>query len=85
MCGRRTFPSVPQLLKMPAGDRAPRLRALIAFHQDRIEGAAPDIQARHRSSIRRVLDVGRLVGVTNLAEAQFSAPGCERAPAPPGN
>lgn len=68
MTGRRTFPSVPELRKMPAGERGPRLRALIAFHAARIEGAAPAVQAMHRTMIRKVQAVGRLVGVTDLTE-----------------
>lgn len=67
MSGRRTFPSVLDLRRMPAGDRAPRLQALIAFHNARIEGATPAVQAQHRTSIRKVLEVGRLAGIADLA------------------
>lgn len=66
MYGRRTFPSVLDLRSMPAGERAPRLRALIAFHASRIEGAAPDVQVRHRSIIRKVHTVARLAGISDL-------------------
>lgn len=53
---------------MPAGERAPRLRALIAFHAARIEGAAPAVQAMHRTIIRQVQTVDRLIGIVDLSE-----------------
>lgn len=67
---------------MPAGERAPRLRALIAFHAARIEGSAPAVQAMHLTMIRKVQAVGQLVGLIDLDDSQaarLSAMHAERA------
>ena len=67
MAVRRPVPSVFDLQRMPAGDRGPHLRTLIRRHQDRMEGAAPGAQAYLRTMIRQLVEVGRLVGIADLA------------------
>lgn len=65
---RRKSPTLAELQRMPAGDRGPRLRTLIALYESRIEGANSPMQAKLRTNIRRVIEVGQLAGVTDLNE-----------------
>lgn len=65
---KRRFPSISELQQMPVGDRAPRLRALLAFHQAGLEDPNPNAAARHRGCIRRLLNVARMVGIHDLNE-----------------
>jgi hypothetical protein len=68
MSSRRTFPSLPQLRAMPAGERAPRLRALIEFHRARLDDPNPHVQASYRAGIAKVRKFARLAGISDLGE-----------------
>ena len=57
------FPTVQQLKSLPAGDRGPRLRTLIAETTSSLDGAPPHIQAHRLRRIERLREVGRLAGV----------------------
>lgn len=59
----QAIPSVEELELLPSGDRGPRLRALIAFYEERIAGAAPRVRTRHLNRIRQAQVVARLAGI----------------------
>jgi hypothetical protein len=58
-------PSVEKLRRMPAAERGPRFRALIAFYGVRIEGAPQRLRARHLSRIQQAQAVGQQLGITD--------------------
>lgn len=55
--------SIEELRLIPAGDRGPRLRALIAFYEARVDGAAPRVRSRHLSRIRQAQAVARITRI----------------------
>jgi hypothetical protein len=64
----QTVPSLAELMRLPAGDRGPRLRSIIAFYRAKAESPHAHVQARHRTTIRKVHAVARLAGISCFAE-----------------
>ena len=61
------IPSVTELMRFPAGDRALRLRWLVCWHSDRLAAAtnagSPKGVTRHRNSLRKIMAVAALCEV----------------------
>lgn len=64
----QAIPEVAELERMPAGERGPRLLALVAFYRSRLDTAAPRVRTRHLNRIRQAQAVARLVGIVGLEE-----------------
>ena len=59
----QAIPSAEELELLPAGDRGPRLRALIAFYKARLDGAPLRVRTRHLNRIRQARTVATLTGL----------------------